>query len=75
MNKRLKIVILILIFTLAVVLLVIFIENNDKEEYFEYKGVKILKEDYISIQEELPNQLVQVCNLESGDCIILKPIN
>jgi len=41
---------------------------------FEYNNVELTEKEYNSIQEELPNQLVKVCNLENKNCIVMIPI-
>ena len=42
---------------------------------FEHNKIKITEEEYLTIQEELPKNIVRICNLENKNCIVIVPIN
>jgi len=50
----------------------IFNKNNGG---FEHNGVKVSGQTYHSIQKIFGDNLVRVCNLENGKCIVLLPEN
>jgi hypothetical protein len=68
----------IFIFSLVFLLLVLAVAVNNKissseeKEYFNYNGVNLSVGDYNLINENFQDfKQVKVCNLDSGDCIIL----
>ena len=72
MKTKYLVMIGVFVLMIGVFTLVLFPYNDNI--YFENNGVTLSEQDYLSIQEEFPEQEVRVCNIENKNCIIFIPL-